>query len=226
MRFIIELDGLVLDLVPTSHARHCAVAGELGWSSLDLATFRRITRKDGQRANILPGAKANKVAAYHSRYAEQIETDAAVAAHPPQPDMEAVLAALGRHGVCSGITLGANLSARRRWVEQQGFGTKLVEIQALDADPRRRPGALKILAEGDKRAIVIASGEGVLRAAGSAELFALGIDTGLVSKKRLFQAGAAVVYSGFCDLIDSLQKGCPDLVQAGLLPKTMTVTDT
>ena len=102
----------------------------------------------------------------------------------------------------------------------------MAEVQALDADPRRRPGALKVLAEGDRRAIVIASGEGVLRAAGGAELFAVGMDTGLVSKKRLFQAGAAVVYSGFGDLIDSLKVGCPDLVQAGLLPLPMTATDT
>jgi len=151
VRFIIELDGLVLDIVPSSHATHCAVAGELGWSSLDPATFRRITRKDGRRANILPGAKPNKVEAYHARYEERIETDAAVAAHPPQPDIETALAALGRYGVCSGITLGTNLAARRRWIEKHGLGIHIAEVQALDADPRRRPGALQVLAEGDKR---------------------------------------------------------------------------
>jgi phosphoglycolate phosphatase-like HAD superfamily hydrolase len=226
VRFIIELDGLVLDIVPSSYAVHRSVAEELGWSSLEPATFRRITRKDGRRANILPGAKPGKVEAYYARYAEQIETDAAIMAHPPQPDIETVLAALGRYGACSGITLGANLVARRGWVEQHGLGTHMVEVQVLDTDPRRRPGALKVLAEGDKRAIVIASGEGVLRAAGGAELFAVGMDTGLVSKKRLFQAGAAVVYGGFSDLIDSLQVGFPDLVQAGLLPLPMTATDT
>ena len=139
MRFIIEIDGPVFDIMPVYHAAHCAVADELGWSPLDLDRFRRALRKDGANANMLPGAKPAKLAAYAKRFAEVLETDASIESHQAQTGIEDDLRNLADYGSCLALTLGSNLDARSRLFSQSGLTTRFTEIQQLNPDPRRRP---------------------------------------------------------------------------------------
>ena len=63
-----------------------------------------------------------------------------------------------------------------------------------------------------------AANDALIRAAGEADLFALGMTCGASGARRLFQAGAALVYRDLDQLVESLQTGAADMIEAGLLP--------
>ncbi len=218
MRFIIELDGPVFDIATAYYRAHCDVAAELGWSRLDRATFWRRVRKDGPQANLLPGARPVKLSAYQSRFQEHLESDDLVELYEPHADIDVTLPNLGRRGSFCLITLGTNLAARRSAIERAGLTSLFSQFEALDPDPRRRPGELRNLADGDGRTLVAATSETVIRAAGAADLVPVGLTCGACSSARLFQAGAGVVYRNLEDLESSLGSGAEDLIRAGLLP--------
>ena len=221
MRFIIEIDGPVFDIVPVYHAAHCAVADELGWSHLDLDRFQRALRNDGANANVLPAAKPAKLAAYAARFPELLETDVSVASHQAQAGIENDLQRLVDYGSCIGLTLGFNLEARLRLLSRSGLTPRFSEVHKLNLDPRRRGGELKLLANGDQRTVVVAASDDLVRAAGGADQFVVGVVQGACSKSRLFQAGAAVVYRNFQDFADSATSGAADMIEVGLLPPSL-----
>lgn len=86
------------------------------------------------------------------------------------------------------------------------------------ADPRRRPAELRVLAAGERRVVVAAASDALIRAAREAGFFALGISNGPCSTARLQQAGADVVYKSLEELADSIETGGADLIRAGLPP--------
>ena len=61
MQWIIEFDGIVIDVIPVHYQAHRQTAEAVGWSWLDMETFRRLTRTKGEEANLLPGAKPIKI---------------------------------------------------------------------------------------------------------------------------------------------------------------------
>ena len=218
MRFIIEFDGPVIDLRPVHYQVYRDVAADVGWARIDEATYRRRTRARGREANILPGARPVKLATFHTRFDEQVEADVVVEQYQPHPDLEGVLATMARSGPCHLVTLGSNLEARRRVLERHDLARFFTRRTALHPDPRRRGGELLALSNRDPRTIVAASTDAIIRAAGHAALFAVGIASGMCAPERLHQAGADVVYSDLNQLAESLTSGAGDLIKAGLLP--------
>lgn len=218
MKFIVEFEGVVVDPGPTYFEVHREVAAEVGWSHLDQPTFWRLTRTKGREANLLPGARPVKVKDYFRRVEHRIEADDVVERLNPQPRIDELLERLGRHGACCLITLGSNFDARRRLLEHANLWRHFEGVASLNADPRLRSGELRALLDGDPRTVVVAATDSVIRAAGQAELFSVGLAGGACAMPRLHQAGADVVYQHLSGLVDSLSTGGQDLVRAGLLP--------
>ena len=108
------------------------------------------------------------------------------------------------------------MDGRRRTVEKQPFYQSITQMERLDADPRRRPVELRVLAGNDRKAAVIASSDTLIRSADAAELFTIGLSTGLCTPVRLHRAGARIVYKSLEELVDSLQSGAEDLIKLGL----------
>lgn len=221
MRLIIEFDGPVFDPTPVCFAAHQAAAAEVGWSQLDQATFWRLLRTKGRQADLLPGAKPVKIAEYQKRFDDHLESDALVASYQPQPDIRQTLAELTRGASCCLITLGSNVAGRRTVLEKHGLEGFFARFERLEADPRRRPAELRRLCEADPRSLVVAASDALIRSAGEAETLSVGIAAGSCSVARLHQAGAGVVYKALSELSASIREGAVDLVQAGLLPRSL-----
>jgi len=221
VRFIIEFDGPVFDPSSVYYAAHQAAAAAVGWSKLDQATFWRLLRTKGRQADLLPGAKPVKIADYEKRFDAHFESDALLASYPPQGDIRDSLLQLARFGACSLITLGSNLAARRIVLEKQGLAALFTRFDRLDADPRRRPAELRKLCEAEPRSLVVAASDSLIRSVGGAGLVSVGVAAGPCSVARLHQAGASVVYKALHELSTSIHNGAADLVQAGLLPRSL-----
>lgn len=221
MRFIIEFDGIIADISATWHAAHQRAAKDVGWSRLDQATFWRLTRTKGREADLLPGAREAKLAEYYERFAEHIEGDELLAKASPQEDVAQHLRFLAGKGPCVLVSLGRNVAARAALVQKAGLRSFFAEVQGVSEDPRRRPAELKALAAAEPRTMVVAATDALIRSAGSAELFTVGIPLGSCTAKRLHAAGASIVYDDLAELVASLQSGGGDLVKAGLLPASL-----
>lgn len=207
-----------MDLEAAWYRAHREVAQAVGWSRLDQARFWRLIRKEGRSANVLPACKPLKLADYQTRFAERVESDEIITLLEPYEGVTDSLAALTRYGTLHFVTGGKNASARRKALESTGLAGTSNEIVALDPNVRRRPGELKTLAAGDPRTLVVSAADDLIRAAGEAELFTVGIACGACVAARLHQGGADVVYGSLDQLVDSLAQGGQDLIRAGLLP--------
>ena len=218
MRFIIEFDGPIIDVRSVYYRVHCEVTAELGWSNLDEPTFWRTLRTKGEDPSLLPGARPIKLKHYLARLRERLEDDDVVSQYRPHHGIDGVLEKLARAGPSCLITLGANLPARQRVLDETGLARFFVEAEKLHPDPRRRPGELKALAAGNPRTLVVGSTDSLIRASRAAELFTVAVASGSCAARRLHQAGADVVNSGLSALAESLASGGRDLIRAGLLP--------
>jgi len=221
VRFIIEFDGPLFDPAPVFYAAHQAAAAGVGWSHLDQATFWRLLRTKGRQADLLPAAKPVKIAEYEKRFDAHVESDVLVAAYQPQADVRGTLLQLGRSGTCSLMTLGTNLAGRRAAMKKHGLAGLFARFDGLLADPRRRPAELRKLCEADPRSLVVAASDSLIRSAGEAGIVSVGIAAGPCSVARLHQGGAGVVYKALHELSASIREGAADLVQAGLLPRSL-----
>lgn len=218
MKFVIQLDGVVLDQAEALYHAHRFVAGEVGWSTLDQRTFWRMIRKDGREANFLRGAKPAKIAAYAAQFADNLEADDTVSLLRPHDGVGKLLTELSARGSVVGVTLGSNLAGRQAILDTSKLGHLFTDVHSLDPDPRRRPGQFRVLAAEDARTMVVASSDVLVRSSSLAELFTVGITSGDCNDQRLHQSGAGIVYRRLAELAESLETGGQDLVQAGLLP--------
>lgn len=218
MRFLIELDGPVLDIAPVMYAAHRIATAEVGWSTLDQATFWRLTRTGGSEANLLPGARPAKTSAYAARFAEVVEQDEVIATATAQPGVADDLRGLASLGPLVGLTLGSNLEARRQVLHRTGLKHSWQRIEVLSADPRRRPAELLVLAESDPSAIVLSASDALLRSGDAAGVFGVGLSCGSCTAARLHRAGARLVFQGLTQFLNELRAGGPELVRHGLRP--------
>lgn len=218
MRFVVQLDGVVFELADAFYEAHRRAAHEVGWSTLDQRTFWRMTRKQGHDADFLRGAKPTKQKTYTARFVELLESDDVVTHLRPHDGVQALIGGLRSRGPVVGVTLGTNVDRRRAILDEFGLGGSFTEVHALDPDPRRRPGQLRVLTDSDARTVAVAATDVMVRSASSAELFTVGIASGDCSEERLHQAGATIVYRTLAQLVESLQTGGQDLIRAGLLP--------
>ena len=218
MLILIEWDGVLTDVMAGYHRAHQAAAAKVGWSALDAIRFRAALRKQGMDAHVLPGAPPLKVKQYREAFVAALESDEVLRTTTLLDTAPLALRAMSRHSALAWVTLGGNMSARQDVVQRSPVAALFKPGTAMDNDPRRRPAQLRVLAGGEKRVIVAAASEPLIRAAGSAEIIAVGFSTGATSTARLQQAGADVVYGSLDELAVTLSRGAPDLVQAGLLP--------
>ena len=218
MRFIIELEGPVFDVSAACFAAHLEAASAVGWSRLDQASFWRLLRTKGERAEFLPGASESKLKEYFERYAAAMENAASFERFRIEEGTPATLATIARHGPVMAISLGTNLEARTSLLKKIHVDRLFRDVRGLSADSRLRPAELKSLSEKDSRAIVVACSDSIVRAADQAELFTVGISTGPCGLDRLQRAGPRIVFKELADLAASLQRQGLDLVKAGLLP--------
>lgn len=221
MNIILEFDGVIADQQAAWYAAHVEAAAAVGWSRLDSGTFWRLMRTKGRAADVLPAAKPGKVAEYWSRFDQLLESGKPIEMLTADDQVIVFLAALARHAGVFLVTLGANLEARKEWIARHGVARFIREFHRLDVDPRRRPVELKALANADRRTIVVGASDMLIRSADAAELISVGISSGACTGARLHQAGASVVYADRNELVQSLDGGAKDLVQAGLLPKSL-----
>ncbi len=218
MRFILEFDGVITDVMPAFYAAHRVAAEAVGWSRLDEATFRRLIRTKGREADVLPGAKQVKLDAYEAKFLEIIEEDAGIAELTAQDGLFERFRQFLRFGAVVLVATGRNIDARRQWIARQPWAEHVERFERLDEDARRRPVELGVLSEGDDRTVAVASSDVLVRSADAAGLFVVGVSTGTCSVKRLQQAGARVVYKALDELTTSLRNGAADLIRAGMLP--------
>jgi phosphoglycolate phosphatase-like HAD superfamily hydrolase len=218
MRFLIEFEGVLVEMADAWYEAFSRAVRDVGWSKLQKEAFWRLMRARGLDGNYLPGARPIKNKAFSRRFLEHVESDDVVSLYQPRSDIAGVLRALKTHGACSVITGGISIEKREEVLERAGLRPCFEHAEALDADPRKRPGELKALAQGDERTIIVASSDAVIRPAREAELFAAGVSSGACDEVRLQRAGADIVYRGLGELADSLARGATDLIRAGLLP--------
>jgi|CXWL01.1.fsa_nt_gi phosphoglycolate phosphatase-like HAD superfamily hydrolase len=221
MNIILEFDGVIADQQESWYAAHTAATQDVGWSRLDSATFWRLMRTRGRQADLLPAAKPIKLTEYWTKFDQLVESDEWVGKLTIDDDCNATIMALSRHGDLRLVTLGANLEARQKLLVKRGLARFFKQFEKLDLDPRRRPAELKLLSKTDPRTIVASASDALVRSSGSAELVTVGISTGSCTGPRLHQAGASVVYKELAELAQSLQTGARDLIQAGLLPRSL-----
>ncbi len=221
MVFLIECEGVLFDIAPAWYRAFHDAATAAGWSRLDQPTFWRLLRKDGLEADLLPGARPAKVEEFRKHFAERLESEEVLALYDPRPDACAALAKLSRHGRHTAVSLGANVAPRRTLIARAGLDRAIPRLEALSPDPRRRPAELRTLATGERRAIVVASTDSLIRSAGAAEMFTVGIADGACLAARLHRAGASIVFPSLEELAASLQKGAVDLIRAGLPPASL-----
>jgi len=218
MKFIIEFDGVLTDVRSSYYEAHRRVAESLGWSRLDESTFWRTLRSKGRDGVYLRGARMGLADKHYPAFEQECEREEILAACEPMEGTVECLKHLSRHGTLMAVTMGPNVGARRALAERGGLIRHLEVLEGLDSNPRRRPGELTALSEGDRRAIIVASTDSLIRAAAQTELLKIGISTGVCSIRRLHQAGADLVYSELTALAESLDSGATDLIEAGLLP--------
>ncbi len=218
MRFIIELDGVISRVGDAWYAAHQTATQSVGWSQLDQATFSRLTRTQGRDANLLPGARPIKIAEYWTRFDQLTETDEWLAGLPLQERAAESVSLLAERGSIVFVTVGTNKTSRFDWIRRIGLDRVGTEFERLDKDARRRPVELRALANREPRSVVVAASDSLVRSAGFAELFCVGISSGTCNPAKLHQAGAALVYKQLAELCETLSSGGQDLVRAGLLP--------
>ncbi len=245
MRLIVEMDGVVFDIEAAWFSAHELATQAVGWSRLDRATFWRLIRTKGRDANVLPAAKPVKIREYWDCFDRALETEGIIAKCALHEQIREVLISwIGRDRSFSRdrtayssadqrkrpdaeevslecVTLGTNVRARRKLVEVLGFGQVSDRVRGVNPDPKRRQSELRALAAPDPRTILIASSDVLVRSGENAEVFCVGISSGSCTASRLHQAGARVVYGELSELADSLAGGGHDLVQHGLLPRSL-----
>jgi phosphoglycolate phosphatase-like HAD superfamily hydrolase len=218
MNLILEIDGVLLDVAPAWYRVHREVAAELGWSTLDQGTFWRQTRKYGREMSPLRGARPAKVKEYYTRLDERLETDEVILDCRLHDGADFILASLSAKASICLVTLGSNLEARRGVLERGNLLRFATRIERLDPDPRRRPNELRTLSGGDRRTLLAAASDAVIRAGGEAGIVSVGIPRGPCSADRLFRAGADIMYKSLAELRDAIVGGSEELIRAGLLP--------
>ena len=221
MNIIVEFDGVIADQREAWHAAHAVATQAVGWSRLDSATFWRLIRTKGRQADLLPAAKPVKLTEYWTKFDQLVESDEYIGKLVFDDNSIADIIALTLRGDLRLVTLGANLPARQEFLARHNLTRFVKQFEKLDPDPRRRPAEFKLLAKPNPRTIVVCGSDALVRSAGSAELVTAGISTGSCTGPRLHSAGASVVYRNLSELAESLKNGARDLIQAGLLPRSL-----
>lgn len=221
MNIIIEFDGLIADQQEAWYRAHVASAEAVGWSRLDSGTFRRLVRTQGRQADMLPAARPGKVEEYWQKFDLLTESDEYIGAMPMVDECAPAITALARLSEIRVVTLGTNVSARTKLLTKYGIARFIKQTERLDSDPRRRPAELKLLAKSNRRTLLVAASDALIRSAGAAELISVGISSGHCTGPRMHQAGAGLVYKELAELVNSLETGAHDLIRMGLPPRSL-----
>lgn len=218
MKFIIDLDGPVLDI----HARHMRAyrdaAAATGHAPMADGPIWRIIREGSQPHRLIAGAKPDEVRRFLATLDEALESDEAIAECTAQPDAANSLDRLKRAGSLLLVTLGTNRPARQGVLDALDLSVHFMTMRCLPPEPALRVARLRDLAEGDRRVVVACASEPLARAAQDAGMLPVGIANGAAVEGRLIRAGAQIVFANLEALADEVAGGCNRLIHAGLLP--------
>lgn len=218
MQVLIEFDGVIADTMSLLARLYQDAARAVGWAPADDRTFRRQYRTRGREANLLAGARPRKLEEMWQHIDAAREQEDAIATIELHGDLVRAIDRIARHSQIGLVTLGANIDARRARLREVPWMRHVASFERLHEDPRRRPGELTILSEGDSRCVAVCGGDALVRSTREANLFAVGLTCGTCHADRLQQAGVDIVYRDLGEVADSISRGAPDMVKAGLLP--------
>lgn len=226
MKIIVELDGPVLDVEPVHWAAYSLVVVELGLARKERAAFWRLVRRGAGIGDMLAGAKPRHIQRFRERLPEVLEQDECLADAAPQAGVAEELRALvvGHHALTL-VTAGRNASARQRLLDANDLSIHFSRMTRLVSDPFQRLAQLKELAVDDRRVVVAAASESLVKLANEADLVAVGISNGPCLARRLTQAGARLTFGDFAELGEEIATGARRLIDAGLPPPQVNLVD-
>lgn len=219
MKFILECDGVVLDVQPAYWAAYTAVCAELGAPRIDPAAFWRAIRKGAADGDLVRGVKPTRLRDFRRRFDERLEADEGIAAIEPHSDVGRALATLRQAGECVLVSTGPNRTARQKLLDAANLSVHFSRMKALSEDRGYRIDQLRVLSDGDPQTVVAAASETLILSAEDSELFAAGVASGTCTRPRLTRAGARVVFADLADLAECVAAGADELVSAGLAGK-------
>ncbi|HEY3243350.1 MAG TPA: hypothetical protein VGM03_08365 [Phycisphaerae bacterium] len=218
MRIIIDCDGPVVNVEPVYCAAYEQAAGELGLPRLDRAAYWRLQRAGGEPSAILRGARPGQLRDFEARFRTLLEADATWESATAQPGVTQVLSDLRSSADLFLTTLGTNRGARQRCLDAAGASIYFSRMAALGPAGEVRVRRLRELMEGDRRGLLVAASEELIRAARSADAITIGVAAGPCVAQRLTRAGAAHVYADLQQLQEAVRTSADDLLRAGLNP--------
>lgn len=224
LTFIIEADGVLLDIRPAYASAHQMAVRDVGWSVMAPDDFWRRVRSKGEQSIVLPGIPPLKLKRYQSAFDEWVENEASWKDVRVVENLNDIMRKVSRIGTCMVMSCGRNPELRCKLLTSQYQGPlPLGEVFALDSDPRKRSAGLRAKLSGvaEGRAVAVVSTDLCTRTAREIGLLTVGISSGSCSAARLTQAGAEIVYRRFSEFANSLSSGAADLIDAGLAPAAL-----
>jgi len=212
---LIELDGVLLDVRPRYQRLYKEIVGELGLAAISPDDYWRMVRMGEPVARILKTAKPRQVAAYERAWAERIEQDGLIEHDEPFENTIGNLRALRNIGARHLITMRANKEAANAAMSRDDLYSYFDRMRALSPVLGARVDQMNELLGEDRKRVVIAASDVVLRSARQADAFTVGIASGTCSPQLLRQGGADFLASSFDEFVDNLAPVSEELRRAG-----------
>ncbi|MHC5109765.1 MAG: hypothetical protein ACYTHJ_07805 [Planctomycetota bacterium] len=218
MKFLIEFEGVLSDVGRMTYTAHSLAAESVGWSRLDQASFWRMLRTKGLDAPFLPGAKPMKLKNYQEAYIEALKSPKALSKISLVNDLGESIRKMERVGACSVVSLASEVETGNRLLGACQLPGVEFDVTPLDAEILARTEQLNSMVGSERRGVLVASTDTLLRTASGTDLFAVGVSFGTCSVKRLQQAGAALTFRHLDEFADCVASGGKELLEAGMLP--------
>lgn len=215
MVILIELDGVLLDVRPRHYRLYKEIVGELGLPSIASDDYWRMVRLGEPVARILKTAKPRHVAAFEQAWSDRIEGDALLEGDEPFENTTANLRALSTQGVRHLITMRLNKDGANAALGRYDLYPYFDQMKALSPIRGTRIDQMNELFGENRKRIVVAASDVVLRCARETDAFTVGVASGTCAPRLLRQAGADFVAATFDEFVDNLAPVSPELRQAG-----------
>ncbi len=221
MRFIIELDGAVVDIRQRYYQAHRLAQNELGLASRTPDEFWRLFRKGAPPIEIVRPHRIAQVDDYARRFAELIVRDDLLALDRPQADAATSLAALGALGICCLVVRRPRRAAVQELLDRHELWRFFRTMRMMPPEQERRAMQFAELAQGDGRALAIVASDSMALSARQAGLITIGVAAGACTPKRLQQAGADLNVASLSELVEIIRDPPDSLIRAGFRPNTL-----
>jgi phosphoglycolate phosphatase-like HAD superfamily hydrolase len=215
MRFLIDMDGPLVDIRPRLYALHKELIGETGLAPRPPEEFWQMIRRGEPLDRHLGQARPAHRDAYGRSFVERCEREDLLALDTMQPEVAQNLRVLKDMGVCHLITLRLNRQGAQQALDRCDICHFFDQLRVLSQVRSARIEQLKELAGGDPKTMVVTSSDSILIAARECSLFTVGIGNGPATPQRLRQAGADFVAKDLSELVDHLRPLSEAIRRAG-----------